>query len=293
MGNNEESMPSKSQKPSTAAATDLTSVRVHPDWATMQAHYGPRVALPSFYPYMWGPVHPLMLPYGTPYTAVYPPEGIYGHPGVSFGSAPGCIENSAKLPGNADGSLMKKLKRSDSLAMAIGNEIADCTELKKSQRKQETDPAHRRKMCTKVIHSSGTGTYVGPASQTLTPALELKNSSSSGANLLKNEKREQKRERRKQSNRESARRSRLRKQAETEELAKKVDSLIAENVMLRAEIGRLKESWDELRRENEMMMVGCPSLIVEAHRVTGTAEEDYIKPDNMTGRPRPSLGSDV
>ncbi|KAK4795483.1 hypothetical protein SAY86_013477 [Trapa natans] len=216
MGNNEESMPSKSQKPSTAAATDLTSVRVHPDWATMQAHYGPRVALPSFYPYMWGPVHPLMLPYGTPYTAVYPPGGIYGHPGVSFGSAPGCIENSAKLPGNADGSLMKKLKRSDSLAMAIGNEIADCAELKKSQRletegssegtssgcdqgrnkrspdgaicvdrKQETDPAHRRKMCTKVIHSSGTGTYVGPASQTLTPALELKNSSSSGANLLK------------------------------------------------------------------------------------------------------------
>lgn len=48
---------------------------------------------------------------------------------------------------------------------------------------------------------------------------------------LQNE-RELKRERRKQSNRESARRSRLRKQAETEELARKVECLTAENVGL-------------------------------------------------------------
>lgn len=46
--------------------------------------------------------------------------------------------------------------------------------------------------------------------------------------------REVKRQRRKQSNRESARRSRLRKQAECEALAVRVNELINENVKLRA-----------------------------------------------------------
>ena len=51
--------------------------------------------------------------------------------------------------------------------------------------------------------------------------------------LLKDE-REVKRQRRKQSNRESARRSRLRKQAECEALAVRVNELMNENVKLRA-----------------------------------------------------------
>ncbi|KAK8457206.1 hypothetical protein SEVIR_3G143000v4 [Setaria viridis] len=67
--------------------------------------------------------------------------------------------------------------------------------------------------------------------------------------------RELKREKRKQSNRESARRSRLRKQAETEELATQVESLTAENTSLRSEIGRLTESSDKLRFENSALMV--------------------------------------
>ena len=46
--------------------------------------------------------------------------------------------------------------------------------------------------------------------------------------------REVKRQRRKQSNRESARRSRLRKQAECEALAVRVNELMNENVKLRA-----------------------------------------------------------
>ncbi|THU51602.1 hypothetical protein C4D60_Mb06t32750 [Musa balbisiana] len=65
--------------------------------------------------------------------------------------------------------------------------------------------------------------------------------------------RELKRERRKQSNRESARRSRLRKQAETEELALKVESLSADNTNLRSEISRLKENSDKLRLENSAL----------------------------------------
>ncbi|XP_019706918.2 G-box-binding factor 3 isoform X1 [Elaeis guineensis] len=72
--------------------------------------------------------------------------------------------------------------------------------------------------------------------------------------LWMQDERELKRERRKQSNRESARRSRLRKQAETEELAMKVDILGAENMALRSEISRLSEKSDKLRLENSTLM---------------------------------------
>ncbi|KAI8026155.1 Common plant regulatory factor 1 [Camellia lanceoleosa] len=70
---------------------------------------------------------------------------------------------------------------------------------------------------------------------------------------LQNE-RELKRERRKQSNRESARRSRLRKQAEAEELAIRVDSLTAENMTLKSEINRLTENSEKLKLENTALM---------------------------------------
>ena len=52
--------------------------------------------------------------------------------------------------------------------------------------------------------------------------------------LTLQDEREVKRQRRKQSNRESARRSRLRKQAECEALAVRVNELMNENVKLRA-----------------------------------------------------------
>ncbi|XP_027335503.1 common plant regulatory factor 1-like isoform X2 [Abrus precatorius] len=111
---------------------------------------------------------------------------------------------------------------------------------------------------------------VGPAvSSGMTSALELRNPSAvhSKANSasapqpcgvlpseawLQNE-RELKRERRKQSNRESARRSRLRKQAETEELARKVELLSTENVSLKSEINQLTESSEQLRMENSAL----------------------------------------
>ncbi|WZZ40685.1 hypothetical protein YC2023_036944 [Brassica napus] len=98
--------------------------------------------------------------------------------------------------------------------------------------------------------------------------------------------RELKRERRKQSNRESAKRSRLRKQvlsrflfswcdtqpkrlkglmklsfflplfqkAETEELARKVEALTAENMALRSELNQLNEKSDKLRGANAALL---------------------------------------
>uniref|UniRef100_A0A804IRH2 BZIP domain-containing protein n=1 Tax=Musa acuminata subsp. malaccensis TaxID=214687 RepID=A0A804IRH2_MUSAM len=62
--------------------------------------------------------------------------------------------------------------------------------------------------------------------------------------------RELKRQRRKQSNRESARRSRLRKQAEYEELAQRVEVLKEENSALRAEVDRIKKEYDGLIAQN-------------------------------------------
>ncbi|XP_020974084.1 common plant regulatory factor 1 isoform X3 [Arachis ipaensis] len=116
-----------------------------------------------------------------------------------------------------------------------------------------------------IAPASVSGQLVGSVvSSGTTTALELRNPSSvhSKTNAatalqpvlpaeawMQNE-RELKRERRKQSNRDSARRSRLRKQAETEELARKVESLSAENVLLKSEINRLTESSEKMRVEN-------------------------------------------
>lgn len=62
--------------------------------------------------------------------------------------------------------------------------------------------------------------------------------------------RELKRQRRKQSNRESARRSRLRKQAECEELAQRVEVLKDENVALIAELNRIRDEYEHLLAKN-------------------------------------------
>lgn len=62
--------------------------------------------------------------------------------------------------------------------------------------------------------------------------------------------RELKRQRRKQSNRESARRSRLRKQAECDELAQRAEALKEENSSLRAEVGRLRNDYEQLLAQN-------------------------------------------
>ncbi|XP_040936910.1 common plant regulatory factor 1 isoform X6 [Gossypium hirsutum] len=120
---------------------------------------------------------------------------------------------------------------------------------------------------TATISPKPIGTVVSPGMTTGT-ILELRNtpnknamSSAMGVHCgvmptevwLQNE-RELKRERRKQSNRESARRSRLRKQAETEELARKVESLTSENAALRSEINQLTEMSEKVRLENAILV---------------------------------------
>ncbi|KAI3904561.1 hypothetical protein MKW98_014741 [Papaver atlanticum] len=65
--------------------------------------------------------------------------------------------------------------------------------------------------------------------------------------------RELKRQRRKQSNRESARRSRLRKQAECEELAQRVEVLKEENSGLKSQVSRIRSEYEQLLVQNSSL----------------------------------------
>uniref|UniRef100_A0A5B7A6U0 Putative common plant regulatory factor 1 n=1 Tax=Davidia involucrata TaxID=16924 RepID=A0A5B7A6U0_DAVIN len=330
MGNSEEGKPCKPEKPS-SSVPDQTNIHVYPDWAAMQAYYGPRVAVPPYFnsavasghaphPYMWGPPQAMMPAYGAPYAAIYAHGGVYAHPGVPLAVTP-TMETPAKSSGNTDRGLMKKLKGFDGLAISIGNGNADSgeggadhgvsqsaetegssdgsdgnTERAQNGRKRsregtpavaggdgktdthkcpvpagEVNGASDKAMGVTVTPASVAGEVVGAVlPPSMTTALELRNTPSANPKTsptsvpqpcavlpsegwLQNE-RELKRERRKQSNRESARRSRLRKQAETEELAIRVDSLTAENLTLESEINRLTENSEKLKLENAALV---------------------------------------
>ncbi|KAL3536742.1 hypothetical protein ACH5RR_000108 [Cinchona calisaya] len=157
MGNSEEAKSSKPEK-SSSPTGDQTNLHVYPDWAAMQAFYGPRVAVPPYFnsavasghpphPYMWGPAQPMMSPYGTPYAAIYPHGGVYAHPGVPLGShanghvvppsaaateamvaVPLNTETPEKSSANTERSFMNKLKGLDGLSMSIGNGNAEKVE---------------------------------------------------------------------------------------------------------------------------------------------------------------------
>ncbi|XP_022871304.1 common plant regulatory factor 1-like isoform X1 [Olea europaea var. sylvestris] len=135
MGNSEDgkvSMPEKSSSP----AMDQHNIHVFPDWTKMQAYYGPRLAVPPYLnsavtsghappPYMWGPPQAIMPPYGPPYAAFYAHGSIYAHPGVPIAGTPLSMDTQTKSSENTDGSLLKKLKEFNGLAMSIGNGNAD------------------------------------------------------------------------------------------------------------------------------------------------------------------------
>ncbi|GMH00447.1 hypothetical protein Nepgr_002286 [Nepenthes gracilis] len=159
MGNSDEvkSLKSDGKSSSPAVSQEQTNVQLYPDWAAMQAYYGPRVALPQYFnsavasghpppPYMWCPPQPMMPPYGAPYAAIYSHGGVYVHPAVPLGSqslgqgvvssptvsdamaTPLSMDTPLKSSGNTDKGLMKKLKSFDGLAMSMGNSNVDQAE---------------------------------------------------------------------------------------------------------------------------------------------------------------------
>ncbi|XP_047982916.1 common plant regulatory factor 1-like isoform X2 [Salvia hispanica] len=84
-------------------------------------------------------------------------------------------------------------------------------------------------------------------------------------------------EKRKQSNRESARRSRLRKQAEAEKIATKVQTLIAENMTLESELDDLMKSSEKLVLEN--------GTLLEKLKDARPGEVNFLKIDCMRSQP--------
>ncbi|XP_024989075.1 common plant regulatory factor 1-like isoform X3 [Cynara cardunculus var. scolymus] len=127
MGNSEEAKDFKHDE--TSSPSLQQTGHVYPDWAAMQAYYGPRMAVPPYFssavasghappPYMWGPLQHMM----PPYAAIYPHGGVYAHPGVTVAASPMHIDSPAKSSGNSDRGLVKKLKGFDGLAMSIGND---------------------------------------------------------------------------------------------------------------------------------------------------------------------------
>ncbi|XP_066361867.1 common plant regulatory factor 1-like [Miscanthus floridulus] len=270
---------------------DYPTPSPYPDWSTMQAYYGPGVLPPTYFapaiapghppPYMWGPQPIMPPPFGTPYAAVYPHGGAYLHPLVPMMSTPLSVE-PAKSGNSKEKNSNKKLKEIDRTAVSAGSGNSKRTmsssedysaegssdvndqKVNKTSRKRSSDDGPSAETTTGAntecvlapnhtlgnANSRAIGTVISPSPGVMVPAHTAVQSDLS----IKDE-RELKREKRKQSNRESARRSRLRKQAETEELATQVESLNAENTSLRSEIGRLTESSKKLRLENSALMV--------------------------------------
>ncbi|CAL9085834.1 unnamed protein product [Musa acuminata var. zebrina] len=149
MASNEAATPPKSNKASSPVQSRETPANPpYADWATMQAYYGHGMIPPTYlsghvpHPYMWGP-QPLIPPFGSPYTAIYPLGGVYSHASVPLSSHTHCqgiapspspaaseavvmatplsVEMPAKSPRNKDRRLVKKLKGLDGLALSGGN----------------------------------------------------------------------------------------------------------------------------------------------------------------------------
>lgn len=131
MGSSEELKPSKPEKPS-SPAKEQSTLHAYPDWAMMQAYYGPQFAVPPYLnsavatphtppPYMWVPPQYMTPQYGASYPVFYAHEGVYGHPGVFMAGTSINTDAPAESSGNTNESSMKKLKDFQGHAVSIGN----------------------------------------------------------------------------------------------------------------------------------------------------------------------------
>ncbi|KAI3900790.1 hypothetical protein MKW98_012514 [Papaver atlanticum] len=285
MGSDETGTPSKSEKSSSSSAPtrqEQNNIPAYPDWPSLQAYYGAGVPLPPPYfnpaltpghpphPYIWAPPQHMMPPYGSPYTAIYPCGGMYGHPSVSLGSyghgiplspairetlvaTPLSIAIPVKCPSSQDLGMKKKVSNGTgggSQSGECGTSSSNGSDWSLEGRNQMLGKRRRKDRL-----SVGTALEVVPSHSTHpahVPAMLTRDGVTSEHPVQDDH--ELKKQRRKQSNRESARRSRLRKQAESEELTLKVESLNVENAALKSEMRRLAEDSEKLRLENTSLM---------------------------------------
>lgn len=343
MGSHETEKPVKSEKPVAPAGApqEQSSVHVYPDWAAVQAYYGPGAIPPPYFnpavasghaphPYMW-PAAQMIPPYASPYAAMYSHGGIYAHSAAQVVSTPLSLETPTRS-GN-DGGSAKKLRESDA-PEAEGNGNGESgrdqgqsrstdynTEGSYDRSDDSTAREYQNGRKTSYNEAKGVGKFnfkthlhhdevdrgniTTPRTKSAgsTPSCALEASDSSGARVNSsaanavtsvasrprvNNERENKREKRKQSNRESARRSRLRKQAEMEELSKKVESLTAENMALKSEVNKLDIDSEKLRSENAALMEKLkdrqgPAAEVDPEE-TANEEKLQVNTENLLSR---------
>ncbi|KAL5718829.1 Common plant regulatory factor [Ranunculus cassubicifolius] len=248
--------------------------------------WGPQPMMPPY-----GAPYGAMYPHGGIYAHPSLSLGSQGHgvPPSPSVPAPMGIPTPSKSTSTADQGSKKKTKGSDGLAVSIGNGNDGSTAGPQSeedgnegssdgsdgnteagggpaQRKRRHDdtPSNTSQVGNAV---SGAGKPMEMVPLRVPPSLEMMGSTAGMVNIVPSapdaaippelwmkDERALKREKRKQSNRESARRSRLRKQAESEELAVKVESLNTENLALRSEINRLTENSEKLKIENTALL---------------------------------------
>ncbi|KAG2295888.1 hypothetical protein Bca52824_042557 [Brassica carinata] len=282
MGNSEEPKPTKSDKPSSSPA-DQTNAHVYPDWAAMLAYYGPNVAMPPYY-------NSAMAASG------HPPPYMWNHQGsqpqVQKGpplttGAPLNIDIPTKSTGNTDNGLMKKLKEFDGLAMSLGignpPENNGDDERKRSRNSSETEgstdgsdgnttgadePKLKRsreelqQKCSSFRSVSPTSgdNGVKPVQRAIVSPDVSANSNSFMSQSLAMVPPE------------------TWLQAETEELARKVEALTAENMALRSELNQLNEKSDKLRGANATLLDKLkssePEKIVSIVKNSGTGDNE-------------------
>ncbi|XP_045824225.1 G-box-binding factor 1-like isoform X2 [Trifolium pratense] len=250
-------------------------------------YYASTVPQPTPHPYMWGSQHPLMAPYGTPvpYPAMYPPGNIYAHPSMVVapsamhqttefeGKGPdGKDKDSSKKPKGTSANTGAKAGESGKAGSGSGNDgFSQSGESGSEGSSNGSDENQQESARNKkggfdlmlvngnpVVSIPATNLNIGMdlwnASPANAEATKLRHNQSSapgaGEQWMQQDDRELKRQKRKQSNRESARRSRLRKQAECEELQKRVEALGGENRTLREELQKLSEECEKLTSEN-------------------------------------------
>ncbi|XP_021726799.1 G-box-binding factor 3-like isoform X4 [Chenopodium quinoa] len=278
MGNSEGEKPTRSEK-AASPPREQSSVHVYPDWAAVQAYYGSGALPPPYFnpaatsghavpPYMWAPPQ-MMAPYGSPY-AMYPHGGMYGPSAAPICMqipAPLSLETPTKSSGKDSGS--GKVTKESDVHAASGNGNAN------AESAGDAAAGVRGQSLSTDCGTEGSceRSYDSSARVKTHPLLD---------------ERELKREKRKQSNRESARRSRLRKQAEMEELGKKVDNLNVENLALRSEINKLVEDSEKLRSENSSLMDKLKIMQGQSDEMdserTENQETSHINTENLLSR---------
>ncbi|KAK8974245.1 hypothetical protein V6N11_034614 [Hibiscus sabdariffa] len=295
MGNSDEGRSSKSDKSSSPSPPAYYGPRVamppYYNSAVASGHapppymWGPtQPIMPPYatiYPHGGVYVHPVVpiVPVETPTKSLgNTNQGLMkklkGFDGLAMSIGNGSAENAE---GGAQSRPSQSVKTEGSTDDSDGNATgADQTRRERSSEGTPTiggdgnNEARSKPVAMREVTTTISAIPVGPVlSPGMTSTLELRNPHTMNAKSspmsvpgvmpsevwMQNE-RELKRERRKQSNRESARRSRLRKQAETEELARKVESLTAENASLRSEIYQLTKKSKKLKLENVTLVEG-------------------------------------